>query len=148
MQSCLQSPSPRRLSKGSAQAEQLKAVAMRVCDKFYRQPLARLQGKSDLGDPQSAAGPSAASDLQHMPVTLPCLDYKLVWRPPADEQDVVVSIWRPVAPPGFAPLGDVCSMGKDKPVEPAMVNPDFLCGSPGHHVTPSSMHLDHRHHHL
>ena len=100
------------------QAEQLKAVALRVCDKFYTQPLARLQGKAEMDSP---ASPSTASDLQHMPATLPCLDFRLVWRPPAEEQDAIVTIWRPVAPPGFAPLGDVCSMGTDKPVEPAMV---------------------------
>ena len=69
------------------QAEQLRAVALRVREKFHVQPLQRLQGQPDMQDPSQ---PEDKLEPHQLPSRLPCLDFRLVWRPPADEQDTQV----------------------------------------------------------
>ena len=42
------------------------------------------------------------------------------------DSNVIVSVWHPVGPPGYQPLGDVITLGLDPPTAPVQV---WLCGS-------------------
>ena len=50
---------------------------------------------------------------------MPSLEYRLVWH--ARGGSGIVSVWRPVAPPGYAPLGDVATLGREPPTQPVQV---------------------------
>lgn len=50
---------------------------------------------------------------------MPSLEYRLLWH--ARGGSGLVSVWRPVAPPGYAPLGDVATLGREPPPQPVQV---------------------------
>lgn len=107
------------------QAAQLKAIALRVREKFTTTPAdsstwARRHAEQD---PLDEAG-GAFQDLapQQLPAAMPSLDYQLMWKSTRDKDGNAVSVWRPVGPPGFKPVGDVAVVGFDKPLEPVQVS--------------------------
>ena len=50
---------------------------------------------------------------------MPSLEYRLQWH--ARGSSGLVSVWRPLAPPGYAPLGDVATLGREPPPQPVQV---------------------------
>ena len=73
----------------------------------------------------AAAAERGATDAS-LPAELPCVDWALVW---TSDGDVVgaaaggelISLWRPVAPHGYAPGGDVVVAGTEPPAAPVTV---------------------------
>lgn len=57
---------------------------------------------------------------QVRPPRLPCISYRLQWRGDVDHRSgrPAMTAWRPVAPPGYAPVGDVIVVGSDEPPAP------------------------------
>ncbi|KAK9819963.1 hypothetical protein WJX72_004515 [[Myrmecia] bisecta] len=104
-----------------AQAEQLKLVALKVRDKYLVSP----QRATRWWARRLAAGEAAPADLppQERPPTMIAMDYKLAWHTEAREEGTV-SIWHPVPPPGYKPLGDVATLGFDPPGHPVQVYRD------------------------
>lgn len=79
------------------QASQLKLVASRVLQKYYRDSVRQDQQWSERHAARAAL--PADQPPENLPLTLPCLDFKMTWhtnpqRPP------VVYFWRPIAPSG------------------------------------------------
>ena len=71
-----------------------------------------------------------------MPVSLPCVDYALVWHTAGRAigasggggggaggggATTAISVWRPLPPAGYAPAGDVAVAGLDPPPDPVAV---------------------------
>ena len=52
---------------------------------------------------------------------MPSLEFRRLWRGERGGGGGMVSIWRPVGPPGYKPLGDVISQGVDPPSNPVEV---------------------------
>lgn len=98
------------------QAEQVKAVALRIAQKYYGEPQrinARWQRRHGaLEAPQQLEG----MPQQEMPASTLSMDWRLIWH--TQQERPPVTVWRPVAPPGYAPLGDVLSIGFDQPNHP------------------------------
>lgn len=65
-------------------------------------------------EPQSGLPPQA------MPPVMLSLEYRLIWHT-ARKSAPLVSIWRPIAPFGYKPAGDVAVMGLDPPQHPVQV---------------------------
>jgi vacuolar protein sorting-associated protein 13A/C len=65
---------------------------------------------------------SEAQRDQEMPDAMPCIDYKRVWAAGGRGGGApVLSVWRPVGPPGYAALGDVAMPGSEPPARPVTV---------------------------
>ncbi|KXZ49125.1 hypothetical protein GPECTOR_23g54 [Gonium pectorale] len=66
--------------------------------------------------------PSAAGSMSRQrPDWLLCADFELVWCGPGAEGGALVSVWRPVGPPGYAAVGDVAVAGREPPARPVRV---------------------------
>ena len=118
-----------RCFPNSGQAAQLRVVALTVAAKFTADPL---RARAAATRARAAADPIAelasrrssgagAGDLppQALPASMPSLEYRLQWH--ARGGSGAVSVWRPVAPPGYAPLGDVATLGREPPPQPVQV---------------------------
>lgn len=100
---------------GTPQASQLKIVAEKVLRKYYRDPVRH----DVLWSERHAARAALPSDQppDHLPTSLPSLDFELEWHTnPA--RSPVIHFWRPVAPPGYKPVGDVATLDGEAPVHP------------------------------
>jgi hypothetical protein len=100
---------------GTPQASQLKIVAEKVLRKYYRDPVRH----DVLWSERHAARAALPSDQppDNLPVSLPSLDFKLEWHTnPA--RSPVIHFWKPVAPPGYKPVGDVATLDGEAPVHP------------------------------
>jgi len=59
---------------------------------------------------------------QKLPPSMPSLEFRRLWRAEREGGGGgIVSIWRPVGPPGYKPLGDVITQGLDPPPNPVEV---------------------------
>lgn len=106
------------------QAEQLKAVALRVRDKFTTTPADSSMWARRHAESASESRGADDQDLppQQLPAAMPSLDYDLLWRSERDKDGNTVSVWRPVGPPGFHAVGDVAVVGYAKPSEPVQAS--------------------------
>ena len=104
-----------RCFPGTPQASQVKLVAQKVLNRYYQDPMREDAQWAE----QHAARAALPADQppDQLPLTLPSLDFVHTWhtnptRPP------VVYFWRPVAPPGYHPAGDVATLGDEAPLHP------------------------------
>lgn len=106
--------------ENTPQAGQLKLVAEKVLKRYYLDPLRRNQQwqARHAAAAARAGGGAAAAAGQQMPLTLPSLDFVLTWHTNPQRQPLV-SFWRPVAPQGYRPVGDVATLGMEPPATPA-----------------------------
>ncbi|KAK9815130.1 hypothetical protein WJX73_008307 [Symbiochloris irregularis] len=102
-----------------AQAQELKAVALRVRDKFAATPADSLEWAERYAETVQPCDRSLGQ--QQVPETMPSMDYQLLWKSVQDSDGNAVSVWRPIGPPGFRPVGDVAAIGGSKPVDPVQV---------------------------
>ncbi|KAK9834254.1 hypothetical protein WJX81_000411 [Elliptochloris bilobata] len=142
-----------RCFPNSPQAEQLRAVALTVAAKYTADPLraraatARARAAADplaeLASRRSSG--SGLGDLppQALPALMPSLEYRLQWH--ARGGSGMVSVWRPVAPPGYAPLGDVATLGREPPPQPVQVYRDESATPGAATAHAADFHLVYRH---
>ena len=104
------------------QAQQLKAVALRIRDKFTTAPSDSSAWARRHAEQQAREESMPGLGPQQLPEAMPSLDYQLLWRADDSRAGSSVSVWRPVGPPGFKPVGHVAVLGPEKPVEPVQVS--------------------------
>lgn len=91
----------------SMQARELQAIASKVHSKFFVSVLK----KSSQWAQRMASLPRQLVDL---PCSVLCTGFDLLWHTSTRESPVV-TIWRPICPAGYKPLGDVVERGFDHP---------------------------------
>ena len=96
------------------QARELQAIATKVHSKFFISVLK----KSSEWAQRMAALPRPLHDL---PCSVLCTGFDLLWHTNTRESPVI-TIWRPICPAGYKPLGDVVERGFDHP-DPVQVLP-------------------------
>lgn len=118
---------------GGTLAVQLRAILRAT----YRKHLAPETGSSRLTLPDlevaaaatTPSTPGAASSVDlagkaaapAMALKVPAVRFECVWRGRRDQGPASLSIWRPLGPPGYYPVGDVLRFGLDEPDEPVPV---------------------------
>ncbi len=97
------------------QASQIKFVANKILSKYYRDPTRQ--------DNRWAIRHAARLTLQpggsamDLPFQMLCSEFEQSWHTnPA--RSPVVYFWKPVAPPGYKPVGTVATLGPDQPLYP------------------------------
>ena len=102
----------------------IKALAFKIRNKYYIAPQSEAQAWEHRPtglEPEDAE--ARGLPPQQLPPTMPALEYRRVWHVRKVDANTVVSVWHPVGPPGYQPLGDVISMGLDPPGFPVQVAP-------------------------
>ena len=118
-----------RCRAATRQAQDLHAAIGAARAKYYLDPRREARGWK--------VAPVTAAERrrdQAMPGAMPCLDFKRVWAPGAragagggagdsgaSGGAAVISVWRPVGPPGYHALGDVAMPGLEPPARPVTV---------------------------
>ncbi len=79
---------------------------LQVMRKYYVDPLRRDRAWSD----RHAAHAALPSNVEALPLTMPCLDFVLVWHTNPARQPII-SFWKPIAPPGYKPVSGLSTLG-------------------------------------
>lgn len=104
-----------RCFPGTPQASQVKLVAQKVLSRYYQDPMRQDAQWAERHAARAALPADQPPD--QLPLTLPSLDFIPTWHTnPA--RTPVVYFWRPVAPPGYHPAGDVATLGDEAPLHP------------------------------
>ena len=97
------------------QASQIKFVASKIVSKYYQDPK-----RQDL---RWAARHAARLALppdrppNEFPMQMPCINFEMSWHTNPNRSPLVY-FWRPVAPPGYKPIGSVATLGSMPPIMP------------------------------
>jgi hypothetical protein len=67
-------------------------------------------------DPSSNTATTKKDD-DGLPMTMPCVDFKLSWHTNPNRSPVI-SFWKPIPPDGYSAVGDVVSLGLEPPPTP------------------------------
>ena len=102
------------------QAATIKALAERIRDKYYVRPLANVgTWESRIAEAEDHDGQDGQAK-QTLPASPLSMDYRRVWHSRRADNSLI-SVWHPVSPAGYRPIGDVLTMGLDPPPEPVTV---------------------------
>jgi hypothetical protein len=121
---------------GTPQASQVKAVAGKVLQRHCQDAARADRRWADRHAARGALPPGHPPQL--LPLTLPSLDFQLVWhtnpaRPPA------VAFWRPVPPPGAPPWPPRASLADSRLGVPRFLRCSSRCISPRALTSPPSL---------
>jgi len=97
------------------QASQVKLVAQKVLTRYYQDPVRQDAQWAERHAARAALPADQPPD--QLPLTLPSLDFVLTWHT-NPRRVPVVYFWKPVAPPGYHPAGDVATLGDEPPLHP------------------------------
>ena len=101
-------------------------------DKYYIAPHAEAQAW-DRRTAENRHKDAEAQGLspQKLPESMPSMEFRKVWSGKKDESGTIITVWRPIGPPGYRPLGDVISLGVDAPSSPVQVQCSAILTSAG-----------------
>ena len=106
-----------------AQAEAIKAIALKIREKYYTAPHAEAQAwERRTAENHHKDAEARGLTPQKLPDSMPSLEFHRLWITRKEDSGVIISIWRPIGPPGYKPLGDVVSLGRDPPPNPVQVS--------------------------
>jgi vacuolar protein sorting-associated protein 13A/C len=97
------------------QASQVKLVSQKVLRRYYQDPVRQDAQWAERHAARAALPADQPPD--QLPLTLPSLDFVLTWHTNPNRVPVVY-FWKPVAPPGYHPTGDVATLGDEPPLHP------------------------------
>eukprot|EP00884_Botryococcus_braunii_P010316 jgi/Botrbrau1/19286/Bobra.0073s0029.1 len=103
-----------RCFPNSTQAENLKALALKVKHKYAT------AGQDTPLWVRRTMEPAPGLPPQAMPPVMLSLEFRLIWHT-GRKSLPQVTIWRPIAPIGYKPAGDVAVLGLDPPQHPVQV---------------------------
>ncbi|KAL4527774.1 hypothetical protein Ndes2437A_g02912 [Nannochloris sp. 'desiccata'] len=97
------------------QASQVKLVAQKVLRRYYQDPVRQDAQWAERHAARAALPADQPPD--QLPLTLPSLDFVPTWHTNPNRVPVVY-FWKPIAPPGYHPAGDVATLGDEPPLHP------------------------------
>lgn len=107
------------------QAEAIKLLSERIRDKYYVIPHTQAESwQSRIEEAQHKDLEEEGHPEQTLPNSTLSMDYRRVWHTRRTQDNQVISVWHPICPPGYHPVGDLISMGLDPPPNPTKVSSD------------------------
>ena len=100
----------------------VKAIAGKVMDKYYIAPHAEAQAwERRTAENRHKDAEARGLSPQKLPKSMPSMEFRKIWSGKKDESGTVITVWRPIGPPGYKALGDVISLGAEAPSNPVQV---------------------------
>ena len=104
------------------QAVAIKAIAGKIRDKYFVAPHAEAEAwERRTAENHHKDVEARGLSKQKLPSSMPSMEFKRIWSAKKDDAGATISIWHPIGPPGYKPLGDVISFGMDAPSNPVQV---------------------------
>lgn len=119
------------------QASQIKFVANKILSKYFRDPTRQDKRWASRHAARLALEPGGTGN--DLPFHMLCSAFEPSWHTnPA--RSPVVYFWKPIAPPGYKPVGTVATLGPEQPVYPVRCFRDdvTLQREPGQHPLPTA----------
>lgn len=92
-------------------------------DKYYIAPHAEAQAwERRTAENRHKDAEARGLSPQKLPKSMPSMEFRKVWSGKKNESGTIITVWRPIGPPGYSSLGDVISLGVDPPSSPVQVH--------------------------